>query len=249
MSAYWILISVQMEGVRICMERTNVFVTLDMKWIQLGKIASVWSVPVFILKFGVCFYRLLLYLQCFIRSTICFLILLQTSFPKLIRNFFWFPVICDHFITNWCCSSMFWLSTVSVLIPGVFIKNHYILLWDKLSKSTLPVFPWKQRLQPTLENDWFDQYEVFWWVLTSAMYSGASSSPLSLGISCLNSLWNYLFSNTCSILGSKSNYNSGFSWWPSTDKIWLITLLLLVSNGKVLNAGDYISCYFSYSHC
>lgn len=41
MSAYWIPISVQMEGVRICMEHTNVFVTLDMKWIQLGKTALV----------------------------------------------------------------------------------------------------------------------------------------------------------------------------------------------------------------
>ena len=45
-----------------------------------------------------------------------------------ISSGFLLKFICDHFIASWCCTNIIlWLSTMSALIPEVFMKNHHIL--------------------------------------------------------------------------------------------------------------------------
>lgn len=102
-----------------------------------------------------------------------------------ISSGFLLKFVCDPFITTWCCTNIIlWLSTLSALIPKVFIENYHILSQVRGLNYPNPHLRepsascWAQLICPV--------DAAFWWDLTSALYSGASNSPLPLGKACLN---------------------------------------------------------------
>lgn len=115
--------------------------------------------------------------------------LLHCSKPPLhnsleISSGFLLKFVCDRFISSWCCTNIIlWLSTMSALIPTVFMKNYHILSQTRWLDYPNPHFRepsalcWAGLIWPV--------YAAFWG-LTSALYSGASNTPLPLGKACLN---------------------------------------------------------------